>query len=690
MKIKLRYDDKMYCKVYYDNGKTVRSMNDAVPDESLSRPSYFVTAGDEEVKNFNIKSYYVEDIETVHGKGRRLLIRGNALGQIEKTLITELYLKYPNVAITYGTFKNLARCKLKLSNIVASYYRLDASLVDPPSLPYSFHSFQGASLKWGRTYEDIRITRDFTQDNCQWTKYPLRFSQGSGVPIIDLWTRQMGIGIAYIEPDPAPIQMHVRVESDQRVDIGIEIAAESTLRTKQSYSTPKNMTVVHSGDFFEALRSYVEIMKDRGLVMKSSPKSAYEPIWENWGYEELWTIRENYNVVPTLHELGIKWMTIDAPWYTRFGEWMPAKSRFPGGEEEFLEMVDFLHEKGFRVKLWWAPLLSVMDHDLRGIYPDMFVNDVEGKIPEVIDSPLGSIIGSDAGYSILCPAYGKFQEFVRELTLRFIRDWKIDGLKLDLMHGAPPCYNTKHKHKNPWESCKLYPNMYKIIYENAVSANPEVVVEICACGVVGDFFSFPWQNQAVTADPIGSKQVRERIKVFKALMGPRAAVNADHVELTDIYYGPECEIDRGTDFASAIGTGGVVATKFTVQTEEREGQLVDESPHKVLLTSEKRQLWKKWIRIYNEKMLSMGEYLNFYDVAYDEPETHVIRKGDKLYYSFYTPFWEGVVHLRGLENRRYLLHDYVNNLNIGFVNGEKPSISLKFRDHLLIEASPLQ
>jgi len=91
-------------------------------------------------------------------------------------------------------------------------------------------------------------------------------------------------------------------------------------------------------------------------------------------------------------------------------------------------------------------------------------------------------------------------------------------------------------------------------------------------------------DQAVTADPVGSVQVRRRIKMYKALLGPHAAVYGDHVELTEIKFAnADNEIDMGKDFASTVGTGGVVGTKFVWP---------DPGPHfkTVLLTPEKEAI----------------------------------------------------------------------------------------------------
>ena len=52
--------------------------------------------------------------------------------------------------------------------------------------------------------------------------------------------------------------------------------------------------------------------------------------------------------------------------------------------------------------------------------------------------------------------------------------------------------------------------------------------------------------------------------MYKALLGPRAAIYGDHVELTRIRNADSNdEQDVGSDFASTLGTGGVLGTKFT-------------------------------------------------------------------------------------------------------------------------------
>ena len=88
-------------------------------------------------------------------------------------------------------------------------------------------------------------------------------------------------------------------------------------------------------------------------------------------------------------------------------------------------------------------------------------------------------------------------------------------------------------------------------------------------------------------------------------------------------------------------------------------------------------------------MLSRGEYLgDLYDIGFDRPEAHAIRKGGEMYYAFFARHWNGSIELRGLQDRAYHVVDYVNGKDFGIVHGPQAAISVRFDKHLLLEAQP--
>jgi alpha-galactosidase len=177
---------------------------------------------------------------------------------------------------------------------------------------------------------------------------------------------------------------------------------------------------------------------------------------------------------------------------------------------------------------------------------------------------------------------------------------------------------------------------------------------------------------SVASDPVNSWQVRTKGKSLKALHGDATPYFGDHVELSD----------GRNDFASTVGIGGVVGTQFTWPVGSATKAKYD-------LTPEKEAMWKKWVGIYHEKMLSRGEYLgDLYDIGFYRPEAHAIRKSTRMYYAFYAPDWKGPVELRGLGKGVYMVRDYENDKDLGTVNGPSGTIDVQFSKHLLIEAKP--
>jgi alpha-galactosidase len=88
-------------------------------------------------------------------------------------------------------------------------------------------------------------------------------------------------------------------------------------------------------------------------------------------------------------------------------------------------------------------------------------------------------------------------------------------------------------------------------------------------------------------------------------------------------------------------------------------------------------------------MLSRGEYLGgLYDIGFDRPETHAIRKSGKMFYAFFAPEWKGAVELRGLPPGQYRIVDYENNRELGRVRGPVGSLNVEFEKHLLLRADP--
>jgi alpha-galactosidase len=182
----------------------------------------------------------------------------------------------------------------------------------------------------------------------------------------------------------------------------------------------------------------------------------------------------------------------------------------------------------------------------------------------------------------------------------------------------------------------------------------------------------PYYNMSVASDPTSSWQVRTKGKAIKALLGDRVPYFGDQVELSD----------NATDFAATVGVGGVVGSQFTLPAVASRATQFD-------LTPARRKIFEKWVALYKEKMLSEGTYEGtLYDIGFDRPEAHAIKKGDAMYYAFFAPTFDGKVELRGLEDRDYKVTDYENNKVLGTVHGPTAKLNANFTKHLMLEADP--
>jgi alpha-galactosidase len=616
------------------------------------------------------------------GRGKRVeFVYHSGSTGIDRTNAIEVYDDFPNIAIVSSAYKNSAQNAITLDKVISQRHVLDASLADRNAKPHEMWSFQGSSIDWGKD-EILPIPAKFSEENPM-GKPGKDGNYGGGIPVNAFWTRDVGVAIGHLETLPLVLDMPVSVGSDGRVAASVETTQPIVLQPSDVYSTPRTFVSIYSGDFYEPLRMYSLALQKEGWKLPKPTDQDYGVAWCGWGYEFNVTPKQMTGTIPELKKLGINWATLDDRWFDTYGDWSPRKDTFPGNSIK--EMVDDFHKNKIYAQIWWLPLgvedgqgswpshkyivsQVVKDH------PDWLILDKDGKHPRITRN-----------LAALCPAVPEVQQYYKKITEKFIKDWGFDGHKLDNIYTVPACYNPKHHHKSPNDSINAMGEVYKQIFETTRALKPESVTQSCPCGTTPNIAWLPYLDQAVTADPVGGVQVRRRIKWYKALLGPKAAVYGDHVELSEMSrVGKSDWSEHGTDFASTVGTGGVPGTKFTWG---------DNNPKfkKVAMTSNKEDHWKRWLDLYNEKMLSRGEFRDLYVYGYDTPEAYAIEKDGTMYYAFFSkdpqrPF-HGQIELRGLGSGKYRVTDYVNQKDLGTVEASNPKLETSFVGHLLVQAT---
>ena len=487
---------------------------------------------------------------------------------------------------------------------------------------------------------------------------------GGGIPMVTLWTKDSNISVGVAEDRLKLVSMPVIRKGNTATAVIREDYAEPVvLEPGDTLHACRQFILESEGDFFNPLRTFAEYMHVAfGYHAPVSPADAYESVWCAWGYERLFTVDEVIGTLPKVVELGFKWVDLDDGYQICEGDW-EANDRI--GMAGMRKMTDAIHKAGLKAKIWWAPLAADPESALAKNHPEMLLVQADGSHED--------ITWWDSWY--LSPVNPYTQQYTRDLVDMFLVDWGFDGFKLDGQHLnlCAPDYNPASGLARPEEAPERMPEFFKDLYERAQADKPGAVVQLCPCGDSFNFFNTPYINQSVASDPTSSAQIRMKRKAFAA-MCPDLAYYADHVELSD----------GGMDFASQIGVGGVIGSKFTWPKVNPYATECGGS----LLTPEKEAALRKWLPIYNEKMLSRGKYLNLYDYGFDKPEAHVIEKDGAMYYSFYAPEWKGEsITLRGLSaDRRYTVTEYTADQPVSYeIDGANPVINPTFEGNYLIE-----
>ncbi len=578
--------------------------------------------------------------------------------------------KFPDVAIFETSFRNLGAGPVRIGQVESQRLLLDRKQAELDQPPHRFASFQGGAYRWGRDYSLIWLEPGFRQSNFQGLDDRTGpEGEGGGMPFIDVWVPSMGVALAHIEKTPQWVWLPVEVRADGKTEIAVferpleKYSQQERLTPGETYQTVKTAVIFHRGDYHDALRNYGELLRARGIAIpRTSPPSAYEPYWKSWGFEFGFTTSQILDLVPELKLLEIRIANLDDGWFDWYGDWNVnrAPGKFPRGVLDIQRFVADIHQRGLKTNLWWYPLGVSPESRLKRERPDLLVQEEKGGFP--ID---------DRKVHQLCPAYPPAIRHIEATLERFVAGWGFDGVYVDCsgLSAVPPCFNPAHKHASPLDSFRSLPKAYQAIHDTLRRLRADPWIEVCICGLPHSPYYMPYYFIANASDPVSLAQVRRRVKLEKAIRGPSFCVGDCYQVPLDEWKGSSVP----QSFETAMGVGAQVTTFYAD------------------LTGEQRREWQRWFRRYRELGLSSGEYLNLYDIAFDKPETHVVRKGADLFYGIFADYWpvSRRIELRGLDPAvEYEVEDYANEQVLGKISGRAPYLNKAFKDHLLLRVRP--
>jgi alpha-galactosidase len=667
--IKLAIDNYMKIQTSYFDGEKIQTI---VSEQE--KPNDYIVINEKEIYNFLIDKKLIIDIENEFGKGKQLKLYGRTktmVGEnpidIEKILTIELYNDYPNSAISYVEYSNLGENTLTIDKTVDVCYTLDRKLLDTTKTSYDFSLFQGRGYNWGDNYCNIKLDASYAASNFMGVTYANRDPKGGGIPLLDLWGKEMGMAIAHISSKPEFVYLPIKPLPDGRIKYSIEESysqhyAKIQIASGEAYTTIKKLVVVHSLDYFDALRTYAYFLNAQGVhTFKETPENVPNAYWKTWGYELDFKLKDIYNKVPEFKELGIEMVVLDDGWFSNYGDWEPSteKEKFPEGRKSLIKFVEDMHKEGLKVGVWWCPLVAEPHSKVAIDHPNWFMHKNDGQ---------AYVMKNPESY-FLCPDYAPVLKYWEEQIEKLYVTFDLDFIYHDWANlvEVPPCYNPAHKHKSPLSPYWNMSNQYKVMYDKAQSIKPGYAIEMCECGRPHDPYKMPFYNITNASDANNKEQVRQRLKVEKALNGSKVYFNPGYIL-------PESKEDWGydpTEIDECVAMGGYFETYYTE------------------LSPEKKKEWMKWMVIYHKEQIYKGEYMNLYDIANDYPEFHVTKKDGVLYYFAPGPY-SGDVELRGLDAVQYQISDLSTGENIAKIEGPEAKLILTVHGNINLKAEIIE
>jgi alpha-galactosidase len=658
--IRLSFDDHMYCRVAFEAGGKLQSMNHPSRSDADPLPPHFIELDDVTYRDFKISSHEVQDIgDAAYGPGKRLVLKGRD-SAIERSLSVEMYEQYPDVALSWCTYTNRSGKDLKINGIYYNYYRLDRKLTNPAASSHDLRYLQPLNKQWGETWTNLGITDSTREDFV----IPGSGSNRSGIPFIDVWGPEMGMAVFHVEGIPRFHHIELVTGEDGRVVMGFKALPEDSygqlpavLPDGASLTTWKSAVCTHQHDFFMAGRRFGQFLngalkkEGREGLPNEYPRQAYEPYWKTWGMNSLngtgeFTIQQVKDKMDQLADYGFTAVMLDDGWFDVLGRWNPDPAKF-SHEQALMDFIREAHEsqwgqqkdRSFRVYLWF---------DLLG------TNTTGGLGHLLVRNRDGSFYRSRQSAYAFCPSCPQFLSYARDTLLeKIIHRWDVDGLYTDWEDQNPlPCFAESHHHPYPAESVENNYLAYKTMHEMIMQLKPETGwTGMCACASVHDPYQYPYYLLGDASDPTSNQQVRWRARWIKAFRGPTAPAGDGYVDKMNYN-------NLAGEPAMSVATGSVI-TSLRWHVEELGG-----ADHAA-----------RWMDLYFSEDLCRGEYLGLYDIEYHKPEGYVIRKEDgTVYYAFFDEqAFDKEVELRGLSaDVEYQAVEYDTGTEKGKVAGADP------------------
>lgn len=252
------------------------------------------------------------------------------------------------------------------------------------------------------------------------------------------------------------------------------------------------------------------------------PECALEPIYSTW-YNFHQDIRDDAIVKECAEavKFGMKTVIVDDGWHMeqsgslyRFcGDWEPAKSRFPN----MAEFVERVHAEGMKVMLWFSVPFVGDDSQLAKRFGKKTITRRDYLFTGILD-----------------PRFPEVREYLKNVYVTALKEWKLDGFKLDFidnisLRGNPdPALEDNYAGRD----YKSIPEATDVMLSEISAAlreiKPDIMIEFRQ-GYVGPAIR-KYGNMLRAADCPGDV-LRNRLRTISLrLTSGKSAVHSDMIE----------------------------------------------------------------------------------------------------------------------------------------------------------------
>lgn len=174
--------------------------------------------------------------------------------------------------------------------------------------------------------------------------------------------------------------------------------------------------------YYEALSEVYTGWRENGYVIPEIPEAAEDALYSSWyNFHQMPESRALIKDLAIASELGFKTVIIDdgwqfegkpeGPFYSKCGDWLVASDKFP----DFRQFVNDVHSLGMKLVLWFAvPFIGP-----------------ETRICEKFRDKV--LYFRDDKTFVADPRYPEVRKYIVDTYCRFLRDYDIDGFKLDFI-----------------------------------------------------------------------------------------------------------------------------------------------------------------------------------------------------------------------------------------------------------------